>query len=175
MDNTVTIVHRYMFFSCYYSVHLTTKPVYQNEIRILHAKPVMCLLVFSCSMQTEYWRRAPHYAMVEKVMQIRFKIVRQPCWSPRKVIKRSCRQWENPTVLRWCSVRVTGQYRWHKLFELAAWITSASSVSATSWKASVSCAAARSRRTEEVPAEFRCVLSCATASAGGFKRQTRES
>ena len=25
--------------------------------------------------------------MVEKVMQIRFKIVRQPCWSPRKVIK----------------------------------------------------------------------------------------
>ena len=25
--------------------------------------------------------------MVEKVMQISFKIVRQPCWSPRKVIK----------------------------------------------------------------------------------------
>ena len=74
-------------------------------------------------------------------MQIRFKIVRQPYWSPRKVIKRSCTQWDNPTVLRWCSVRVTGQYRWHKLFKLAAWITSASSVSATSWKASVSYAA----------------------------------
>ena len=38
----------------------------------------------------------------------------------------------------------------------------------------LSCAAARSRRTEEVPAEFRCVLSCVTSSAGGFKRQTRE-
>ena len=45
MDNTVTIVHRYMFVSCYYPVHLTTKPVYQNEFRILHAKHVMCLLV----------------------------------------------------------------------------------------------------------------------------------
>ena len=32
-----------------------------------------------------------------------------------------------------------------------------------------------SRRTEEVPAEFRCILSGATASVGGFKRQTRES
>ena len=69
MDNTVTIVHRYMFVSCCYHVHLTTEHVYQNEFRILHAKPVMCLLVSLVrSMQTEYWRRAPHYAMVEKVM-----------------------------------------------------------------------------------------------------------
>ena len=45
MDNTVTIVHRYMFVSCCYPVHLTTEPVYQNEFRILQAKPVMCLLV----------------------------------------------------------------------------------------------------------------------------------
>ena len=28
--------------------------------------------------------------------------------------------------------------------------------------------------TEEVPVEFRCILSSATASAGGLKRQTRE-
>ena len=45
MDNTVTIVHRYMFVSCCYPFHLTTEPVYQNEFRILHAKHVMCLLV----------------------------------------------------------------------------------------------------------------------------------
>ena len=45
MDNTVTIVHRYMFVSCYYPVHLTIEPVYENEFRILQAKPVMCLLV----------------------------------------------------------------------------------------------------------------------------------
>ena len=45
MDNTVTIVHRYMFVSWWYPVHLTTEPVYQNEFRILQAKPVMCLLV----------------------------------------------------------------------------------------------------------------------------------
>ena len=45
MDNTVTIVHRYMFVSCCYPVHLTTEPVYENEFRILQAKPVMCLLV----------------------------------------------------------------------------------------------------------------------------------
>ena len=44
MDNTVTIVHRYMFVSCCYPVHLTTEPVYQNEF-ILQAKLVMCLLV----------------------------------------------------------------------------------------------------------------------------------
>ena len=45
MDNTVTIVHRYMFGSCCYPVQLTTEPVYQNEFGILQAKPVMCLLV----------------------------------------------------------------------------------------------------------------------------------
>ena len=45
MDNTVTIVHRYMFVSCCYPVYLTTELVYQNEFGILHAKPVMCLLV----------------------------------------------------------------------------------------------------------------------------------
>ena len=45
MDNTVTIVHRYMVVSCFYPVHLTTEPIYQNEFRILQAKPVMCLLV----------------------------------------------------------------------------------------------------------------------------------
>ena len=45
MDNTVTIVHRYMFVSRYYPVHLTTELIYQNEFRILQAKPVMCLLV----------------------------------------------------------------------------------------------------------------------------------
>ena len=45
MDNTVTIVHTYMFVSCCYPVHLTTEPVYQNEFRILHGKHVMCLLV----------------------------------------------------------------------------------------------------------------------------------
>ena len=42
---TVTILHTYMFVSCCYPVHLTTEPVHQNEFRILHAKPVMCLLV----------------------------------------------------------------------------------------------------------------------------------
>ena len=45
MDNIVTIVHRYMFVSCCYAIDLTTEPVYQNEFGILHAKPVMCLLV----------------------------------------------------------------------------------------------------------------------------------
>ena len=45
MDNTVTIVHRYMFVSRCYLVHLTTESVYQNEFRVLHAKLVMCLLV----------------------------------------------------------------------------------------------------------------------------------
>ena len=45
MDNTLTIVHRYMFVSCCYPVHLTTEPVYQNEFGILQAKPVICLLV----------------------------------------------------------------------------------------------------------------------------------
>ena len=45
MNNTVTIIHRYMFVSCRYPVHPTTEPVYQNEFRILQAKPVMCLLV----------------------------------------------------------------------------------------------------------------------------------
>ena len=41
----MTIVHRYTFVSCSYLVHLTTEPVYQNEFRILQAKPMMCLLV----------------------------------------------------------------------------------------------------------------------------------
>ena len=41
----MTILHRYMFVSCYYPVHLTTELVYQNEFHILQAKPVMCLLV----------------------------------------------------------------------------------------------------------------------------------
>ena len=45
IDHTVTILHRYMFVSCCYPVHLTTEPVYKNEFRILQAKPVMCLLV----------------------------------------------------------------------------------------------------------------------------------
>ena len=45
MDNTVTIAQRYMFVSCCYPVLLTTESVYQNELRILQAKPVMCLLV----------------------------------------------------------------------------------------------------------------------------------
>ena len=45
MDNTVTIVHIYMFVSCCYPVHLTTEPVYQNEFRIRQAKHVMCVLV----------------------------------------------------------------------------------------------------------------------------------
>ena len=45
MDNTVTIENIYMFVSCYYPVHLTTKLVYQNEFGILQAKAVMCLLV----------------------------------------------------------------------------------------------------------------------------------
>ena len=46
MDNTVTIVHRYMFVSCCYHVHLTNELVHQNEFHILvHAKLVMCLLV----------------------------------------------------------------------------------------------------------------------------------
>ena len=45
MDNIVTIVHRYMFVSCYYHVHLTTEPAYQSEFHILHAKHVMCLFV----------------------------------------------------------------------------------------------------------------------------------
>ena len=41
----MTIVHRYMFVSCCYPVHLTTEPVYQNEFHILHGKIVMFLLV----------------------------------------------------------------------------------------------------------------------------------
>jgi ribosomal protein L16 Arg81 hydroxylase len=38
-------------------------------------------------MLTGYWRRVPHYAILKEVMQTRFRIVRQPCWSPRKLIK----------------------------------------------------------------------------------------
>ena len=40
----MTIVHRYMFVSCCYPIHLTVVPAFQNEFHILHAKPVMCLL-----------------------------------------------------------------------------------------------------------------------------------
>ena len=78
----MTIVHRYMFVSCCYPVHLTTELVYQNEFRILHAKPVTCLLVSLAVCEKNIGEEHPHYAMVEKVMQIRFNIVRQPCWSP---------------------------------------------------------------------------------------------
>ena len=39
------MVHRYMFVSYCYPVHFTTELIYQNEFHILHAKPVMCLLV----------------------------------------------------------------------------------------------------------------------------------
>ena len=39
------MVHRYMFVSCCYPVHLTTELVYQNEFHIQHGKLVMCLLV----------------------------------------------------------------------------------------------------------------------------------
>ena len=46
--------------------------------------------------------------------------------------------------MSWCSVRVTGHYCWHKLFELASWISSSSWVSTSSWKTSISCAATRS-------------------------------
>ena len=45
IDHTVTILHRYMFVSCCYPVHLTTELVYQNEFHIQHGKPVMCLFV----------------------------------------------------------------------------------------------------------------------------------
>ena len=48
-------------------------------------------------------------------------------------------------------------------------------VSTSSRKTSIKCAVTGSRMTEEVPAEFRCILSGAIASARGFKRQTRES
>ena len=78
--------------------------------------------------------------MVKEVMQIRFRIVTHPCWSPTKLIKQS-----------WFSVRVTGHYRLHKLFKLTVWISSVSWVSTTSWKTSISCAAIRSGRTVEVP------------------------
>ena len=42
---------------------------------------------FSFRTRIKYWRRVPRYAMVKEVMQIRFKIVRHPCWSLRKLIK----------------------------------------------------------------------------------------
>ena len=45
MDNTVTIVHRYMFVSCCYPVQFTIELIYQNEFHIQHGKHVMCLLV----------------------------------------------------------------------------------------------------------------------------------
>ena len=41
----MTILHRYMFVSCCYPVHLTTELVYENEFHIQHGKPMMCLLV----------------------------------------------------------------------------------------------------------------------------------
>ena len=124
---------------------------------------------FSFRTRIKYWRRVPCYAMVKKLMQIRIKIVRHPCWSPTKLIKTKLywRHWDNPKVMSWCSVWVTGYYCWHQLFELAAWISSASWDSTSSWKTSIRCYPTRSRRTEEVPAELRCILSGATASAGG--------
>ena len=45
MDNTMTIVHRYMFVSCCYPVQFTTELIYQNEFHIQHGKHVMRLLV----------------------------------------------------------------------------------------------------------------------------------
>ena len=81
-------------------------------------------------------------------MQTRFRIVRHPCRSPTKLIKQlrklSWRQWGNPKVLSWFSVRVTGHYCLHKLFKLTVWISSVSWVSTTSWKTSIRCAATRS-------------------------------
>ena len=59
------------------------------------------------------------------------------------------------------------------VFDLLA--TTAGTSSSNLLPESIRCCAKGSRRTEEVPAEFRCILSSATASAGGFKRQTRES
>src|SRR3954463_13689867 len=56
-------------------------------------------------MRAKYWRTVPHYPMVKEVMQIRFKIVRHPCWSPRKLIKtilKTLRQPQSP-VLMYCS------------------------------------------------------------------------
>ena len=67
----MTIGNRYMLVSCCYPVHLTTEPVYQNEFRILHAKPVMCLLVSLVECEQNIGEEHPHYATVEKVMQIR--------------------------------------------------------------------------------------------------------
>ena len=61
-------------------------------------------------------------------MQIRFRIVTHPCWSPtelikqlRKTILKTARQ---PKVLSWFSVRVTGHYCLHKLLKLTVWIRS---------------------------------------------------
>jgi tetratricopeptide (TPR) repeat protein len=52
------------------------KPIF---FHILHAYVSACS---SFRMLTEYWRRVPHYVVVREVMQIRFKILTQPCWSP---------------------------------------------------------------------------------------------
>ena len=61
---------------------------------------------FSFRTRIKYWRRVPRYAMVKEVMQIRFKIVRHPCWSPRKMIKtilKTLRQPQSPILVYYLS------------------------------------------------------------------------
>ena len=53
------MVHRYMFVSCCYPVHLTTELVYQNEFHILHCKPEMCLFVSLLEVGEESGKMAP--------------------------------------------------------------------------------------------------------------------
>ena len=65
-------------------MHFTTELIYQNEFHIQHGKTCDVFACFSFRMWTKYWRTVPRYAMVKEAMQIRFKIVRHPCWSPRK-------------------------------------------------------------------------------------------
>ena len=86
MDNTVTIVHRYMFVSCCYPVHLTTELVYQNEFRIQHGKPVMCLLVYLLECRQKLENSTPlcngKGSNADKV-----QYSETSRWSPRQLIK----------------------------------------------------------------------------------------
>ena len=61
----MTIVHRYMFVSCCYPIHLTTELVYQNEGMPPFPKNIYNMVnldvaaSFFFRIRTKYWRRVP--------------------------------------------------------------------------------------------------------------------
>src|SRR3990170_5930991 len=101
--------------------------------------------------------------MVKEVMQIRFRIVRHPCWSPTKLIKqlrktilKTVRQPQSPVLVYYSSywpLPLAQAIQTHCLNQF--------SFLSLNYKLKDidHCAATRSARTAEVPGAFRCILS----------------